>query len=63
MTELQFAWSDEPQKLIDRIKAELSQRLADEPKTTISVADAQHLADLMVSRWLAVCQLDFSESE
>ncbi|WP_076905464.1 hypothetical protein [Burkholderia pseudomallei] len=63
MTELQFIWSDEPQKLIDRIKAELSERLSNEPKTTISVADAQHLADLMVSRWLAVCQLDFSESE
>lgn len=62
MTELQFTWADEPQKLIDRIKSELSERLANEPRTTMGVVDAQTLADLMISRWLAVCQLDFSES-
>lgn len=61
MTELQYTWSDEPQKLIDRIKSELAERLAKDPKATMALVDAQRLADLMVSRWLAVCQLDFTE--
>lgn len=62
MEELQYTWPEDPQKLIDRIKADLSARLAQETRASIGVNDAQYLADLMVSRWLAVCQLDFLES-
>ncbi|MFM0265078.1 hypothetical protein [Paraburkholderia sediminicola] len=62
MEEFQYTSTDEPHDLVERIKAELSDRLVKDPATTIGVSDARHLADLMVSRWLAVCQLDFTEN-
>jgi hypothetical protein len=62
MEEFQYTSTDDPHDLVERIKAELSERLVQDPATTIGVSDARHLADLMVSRWLAVCQLDFTEN-
>ncbi|MEW9582613.1 hypothetical protein [Paraburkholderia sp. DGU8] len=61
MQEVQFAWTGERNGLVDEIKAEPGRRLEADLKGTVGFSDARRLADLMVSRWLAVCQLDFSD--
>lgn len=61
MQELQVAWTGEPNGLVEEVKTELGRRLEEDLKGTMGFSDARRLADLMVSRWLAVCQLDFSE--
>jgi hypothetical protein len=61
MKELQYFWTAEPNGLVDAVKSELGRRLEAELGAAIGYSDARNLADLMVSRWLAVCQLDFAE--
>ena len=61
MQELQVAWVGEPNGLVEEVKTELGRRLEEDLKGTMGFSDARRLADLMVSRWLAVCQLDFTE--
>ncbi|MEX3981821.1 hypothetical protein AB4Y45_22890 [Paraburkholderia sp. EG287A] len=61
MQELKYFWTGEPNELVESVKAELGNRLEKELGGIVSFSDARTLADLVVARWLAVCQLDFSE--
>ena len=61
VAELMHTWEQEPNVLVQTVKTELGQRLEAELGTAIGHSDARRLADLMTSRWLAVCQLDFIE--
>ncbi|RQM47122.1 hypothetical protein EHZ19_15830 [Paraburkholderia bannensis] len=61
MQELKYFWTGEPNELVEAVKAELGNRLEKELGGVVSLSDARTLADLVVARWLAVCQLDFSE--
>ena len=61
MQELQYVWNGEPNHLVDTVKSELGERLEKELTGVIGYSDARRTADLMISRWLAVCQLDFRE--
>lgn len=61
MAERQITWSADAEGLIVSVREELAVRLERDLENTISYSDTRHIADLMVSRWLAVCQLDFLE--
>lgn len=61
MQELKFFWTGEPNELVEAVRRELGDRLEKELGGIVSFSDARTLADLVVARWLAVCQLDFSE--
>lgn len=61
MDELQHTWSAEPEALVKSVRSELGNRLEIELSKVMTANDARHIADLMVSRWLAVCQLDIRE--
>jgi hypothetical protein len=61
MQELKYFWTGEPNQLVESVRGELGNRLEKQLGGVVSFSDARRLADLVVARWLAVCQLDFTE--
>jgi hypothetical protein len=62
LEELAYTWAGEASELVDEVKAQLCQRIESELAGRVTFSDANKIADLVVSRWLAVCQLDFAEA-
>lgn len=63
LEELKYTWAGEPNELVDEVKKQLCQRIESELAGRVTFSDANKIADLVVSRWLAVCQLDFADSD
>ncbi|BEV17793.1 hypothetical protein HBDW_45810 [Herbaspirillum sp. DW155] len=61
MKKKQLRWNGQPNELVEKIREELSQRIALELGGAISHNSVQRTVDLLISRWLAVCQLDVRE--
>ncbi|WP_288408868.1 hypothetical protein [uncultured Herbaspirillum sp.] len=61
MKKKQLRWTGEPNELVEKIREELSQRIEAELAGAISHNSVQRTVDLLISRWLAVCQLDVRE--
>ncbi len=56
--ELNITWTGTPEELISKIRKGLAERL-DKEMPTLAVATRQKIADQMISRWLAICTVDF----
>ncbi|WP_420998548.1 hypothetical protein ACKI2N_023700 [Cupriavidus sp. 30B13] len=52
-------WEDSPQQLTEKIRDGLTRRIAKDLAPHIDETEAAHIARLMVSRWIAVCELDY----
>ncbi|TVT51888.1 MAG: hypothetical protein FHK80_22210 [Azoarcus sp. PHD] len=52
-------WEGTPQELTEKIRDGLAERIAKELAPAIDDTGAAHIARLMVSRWIAVCELDY----
>lgn len=52
-------WEGSPQELTEKIRDGLAERITREMRPTITETDAMHIARLMVSRWIAVCEVDY----
>lgn len=58
ISEICISWEDTPQNLINNVKDTLGKRLK-ESIPNLDVSDRSKICDLMVSKWLALCPLDF----
>jgi hypothetical protein len=52
-------WEGTPQELTERIRDGLTERIARELAPAIDETGAAQIARLMVSRWIAVCEVDY----
>lgn len=52
-------WEGTPQELTEKIRDGLTQRIARELAPAIDETGAAQIARLMVSRWIAVCEVDY----
>lgn len=52
-------WEGTPQELTDKIREGLADRIAKELAPAIDETGAAQIARLMVSRWIAVCEVDY----
>jgi hypothetical protein len=52
-------WEGTPQQLTEKIRDGLTARIAKDLAPHIDEAEAAYIARLMVSRWIAVCELDY----
>ncbi len=52
-------WEGTPQQLTEKIRDGLSARIAKDLDPHIDEAESAYIARLMVSRWIAVCELDY----
>lgn len=52
-------WEGSPQQLTEKIRDGLAGRIAKDLAPHIDETEAAHIARLMVSRWIAVCELDY----
>ncbi|MCL9851577.1 hypothetical protein RSP673_019345 (plasmid) [Ralstonia solanacearum P673] len=52
-------WEGTPQQLTEKIRDGLAERIAKELAPAVDETGAAHIARLMVSRWIAVCELDY----
>jgi len=52
-------WEGTPQQLTEKIRDGLTERITNELSPAIDETGAAHIARLMVSRWIAVCELDY----
>jgi len=52
-------WVGTPQQLTEKIREGLTERIAKELAPSIDETEADHIARLMVARWIAVCELDY----
>ena len=58
VSELSLSWSGDANNLVDRVKDNLFLRIKDEIPS-VSATDQRKIADHMVSKWIALCPLDF----
>ena len=58
VSEMSLSWSGDANNLVDRVKSNLYERIKDEIPS-ISATDQRKIADNMVSKWIALCPLDF----
>ena len=54
-----MTWEGTPQELTDRIRVGLCDRIVRELAPAITETEASLIARLMVSRWIAVCEVDY----
>jgi hypothetical protein len=59
VVETSSTWEGTPQQLTEKIREGLTARIAKDLAPHIDEAEAAHIARLMVSRWIAVCELDY----
>lgn len=52
-------WEGTPQELTEKIREGLAERIAKELAPALDETGAAHIARLMVSRWIAVCEVDY----
>lgn len=52
-------WEGSPQELTEKIRDGLAERIARELAPAIDETGASQIARLMVSRWIAVCEVDY----
>lgn len=52
-------WEGTPQELTDKIRDGLTNRIANELAPAIDETEAALIARLMISRWIAVCEVDY----
>lgn len=52
-------WEGTPQELTDRIREGLTERIIKELAPSIDETGAAQIARLMISRWIAVCEVDY----
>ena len=52
-------WEGSPQELTDKIREGLTERITKELAPAIDETGAAQIARLMVSRWIAVCEVDY----
>ena len=56
--ELSLTLDDTPNNLISKVKNDLSSRITKET-SNLSEADLNNILNHIISKWLAICQMDF----
>lgn len=58
VSELSLSWNEGADKLVDRVRDGLFERIKEE-LPSISATDQRKISDHMVAKWIALCPLDF----